>query len=57
MVTGGSGVLGRAMALALAEDGATVYLGARSQESALKALKAVQAEAPVQARSNPWCLT
>lgn len=53
VVTGGSGVLGRAMALALAEDGATVYLGARSQESALKALKAVQAEALVLARIKP----
>lgn len=38
VVTGGSGVLGRAMALALAEDGATVYVGSRTKESAEKAV-------------------
>ena len=41
VVTGGSGILGRDMALALAEDGATVYLGARSLASAQKAIDAV----------------
>jgi NAD(P)-dependent dehydrogenase (short-subunit alcohol dehydrogenase family) len=46
VVTGGSGVLGRAMAMALAEDGATVYLGARSPESARKALEAALAGCP-----------
>ncbi|MCS7194665.1 MAG: SDR family NAD(P)-dependent oxidoreductase [Meiothermus sp.] len=53
VITGGSGVLGRALALALAEDGATVYLGARSLESARRALEAVQAEAQVLARIKP----
>lgn len=38
VVTGGSGVLGRAMAAALAEDGAVVYIGSRTQESAEKAV-------------------
>jgi NAD(P)-dependent dehydrogenase (short-subunit alcohol dehydrogenase family) len=46
VVTGGSGVLGRAMALALAEDGATVLLGTRSASSAQKALEAVVADHP-----------
>lgn len=41
VVTGGSGILGRGMALALAEDGASVYLGARSLASAQKAIDAV----------------
>ena len=41
VVTGGSGILGRGMSLALAEDGATVYLGARSLASAQKAIDAV----------------
>lgn len=49
VVTGGSGVLGRAMALALAEDGAVVYLGTRSEESAMKAIEAVLAELPSKA--------
>jgi NAD(P)-dependent dehydrogenase (short-subunit alcohol dehydrogenase family) len=40
VITGGSGILGRAMALALAEDGATVYVGARSLQSATKGIKA-----------------
>ncbi|GEM85569.1 SDR family NAD(P)-dependent oxidoreductase [Meiothermus granaticius] len=53
VVTGGSGILGRAMALALAEDGARVYLGARSQASALKALEALQASPEVRARVLP----
>lgn len=53
VVTGGSGVLGRAMALALAEDGATVYLGARSLASAQKALNTVEASPEVLARVRP----
>ena len=40
VVTGGSGVLGRVMARALAEDGATVYLGARSEANAQAAIGA-----------------
>jgi NAD(P)-dependent dehydrogenase (short-subunit alcohol dehydrogenase family) len=40
VVTGGSGVLGRVMARALAEDGATVYLGARSEANAQAAIQA-----------------
>ncbi len=46
VVTGGSGILGRVMARALAEDGATVYLGARTLESAEKAIEAVLKDDP-----------
>ncbi|MFZ5993305.1 MAG: SDR family NAD(P)-dependent oxidoreductase [Deinococcota bacterium] len=44
VVTGGSGVLGRALAQALAEDGALVFMGARSPASAHRALEAIPAE-------------
>ncbi|WP_216326565.1 SDR family NAD(P)-dependent oxidoreductase [Deinococcus aestuarii] len=41
VVTGGSGILGRVMALALAEDGATVHVGGRSAESSERAIAEV----------------
>lgn len=41
VVTGGSGILGRRLALALAEDGATVYVGGSREDSALKAIAEV----------------
>ncbi|MEF2277798.1 SDR family oxidoreductase [Deinococcus sp. YIM 134068] len=41
VVTGGSGILGRRLALALAEDGATVYVGGTREESARQAIDAV----------------
>jgi NAD(P)-dependent dehydrogenase (short-subunit alcohol dehydrogenase family) len=57
VVTGGSGVLGRVMARALAEDGATVYLGARSEASAQSAievaLEGVANKSELEARMKP----
>ncbi|MFD2610400.1 SDR family NAD(P)-dependent oxidoreductase [Deinococcus taklimakanensis] len=41
VITGGSGVLGRGMALALAEDGAMVFVGGMQEQSAAQAIEAV----------------
>ncbi len=41
VITGGSGVLGRGMALTLAEDGATVFVGGTREQSVTQAIEAV----------------
>lgn len=49
VITGGSGILGRSMALALAEDGATVYVGGQTPATGAAAIAEVLKNHPRQA--------
>lgn len=60
VITGGSGILGRGLALALAEDGASVYVGGSSEDSARQAIQSILRDHPqaqeLQSRLHPLAM-